>query len=137
VKIEGEEELLDFLSRLDLQGLNAIREKVTARTRIWAAQARALTPDDPKTPGLLKDSVTIIRPITKDRKITGGLKAGGTLLERRIGKRGYSAWAIVQHEDLTLHHPHGGQAKFIEIPFMQGVTALPGDIWDALETIKP
>lgn len=34
---------------------------------------------------------------------------------------GYEAfWAIWQNEDLTYHHPHGGQAKFLDLAFIGG-----------------
>ena len=137
VQIEGEDELMDFLRRLDVDGLKEIKAAVRARTSAWAENARRLTPDDPKTPGLLKESVSIILPGTRNRQITGGIKAGGSVLEARMGKRGYSAWAIVQHDDLTLHHPAGGQAKFLEIPFMRGVAEIPDLILDAMDRVKP
>lgn len=57
---------------------------------------------------------------------TGALKGSGYVSEPRvelgkieveIGYGGPAAqYAVRQHEDLTLNHPNGGQAKFLEQP---------------------
>jgi hypothetical protein len=33
-------------------------------------------------------------------------------------------YAVKQHEDLTLHHPTGGKAKYLELPFLHAMTGL-------------
>jgi hypothetical protein len=30
-------------------------------------------------------------------------------------------YAVIQHEDLTLHHPNGRQAKYLERPFRENI----------------
>lgn len=56
---------------------------------------------------------------------TGVLQASGEVLPAGPGTAAvrYSAkskdgfdYAIKQHEDMTLNHPHGGQAKYLEAP---------------------
>lgn len=41
-------------------------------------------------------------------------------------------YAAVQHEDLTLNHPNGGQAKFLEQPFVEMTQDLPQRMMDAV-----
>lgn len=43
-----------------------------------------------------------------------------------------SDYAIVQHEDLTLNHPNGGQAKYLEQPLLAAVPGLGQRIADRI-----
>lgn len=115
-----------------------IRAKLKEKFRAVADEARALTPDDPDTPGALRDSVRAINPTISrtTAKITAGIMAGGKSLEKRLGKRGYSAWALIQHEDLTQRHPHGGGPKFLEKPFFRHIEEYPELVVDAIDSLR-
>lgn len=78
-----------------------------------AADARAITPVDDVDGGQLRASVRPLRTTKTRDGLSGGVVAGGAPLK---GQPGGAVYAIVQHEDLTLHH-NDGQAKFLEIPF--------------------
>jgi hypothetical protein len=66
---------------------------------------------------------------------TGVLQASGEVLPAGPGSAvvRYSAksrdgfnYAIKQHEDMTLNHPHGGHAKYLEAPIhADGAAVLP------------
>lgn len=64
----------------------------------------------------------------------GDLKASGRVEDSGIGAaivydaaspEGYP-YGIKQHEDLTLHHPNGGQAKFLEAPMHSEAAVVAG-----------
>jgi hypothetical protein len=59
-------------------------------------------------------------PVDKgDLKASGRVEQEGTgarVIYDAVSPEGYP-YGIRQHEDMTLHHPHGGQAKFLEQPF--------------------
>jgi hypothetical protein len=57
---------------------------------------------------------------------TGALKASGAISEVKETNDGYEVvisyntdYAARVHEDLDANHPHGGQAKYLEVPFHQ------------------
>jgi hypothetical protein len=54
--------------------------------------------------------------------------AGGTSLAKLASERNRKspgAYAVVQHEDTMLHHPGGGQAKYIEGPMLEIAPSVP------------
>jgi hypothetical protein len=59
-------------------------------------------------------------PVDKgDLKASGRVEQEGTaarVIYDATSPDGYP-YGIRQHEDMSLNHPHGGQAKFLEIPF--------------------
>lgn len=59
--------------------------------------------------GILKNSRFVKKPVIRGENASVQLGYGGQA----------EAYAVVQHEDLTLNHPNGGQAKFLEIPFLE------------------
>lgn len=138
VQVEGLEDVLASLTRLDKQSKEPIRVALKGITQKMANEAKAITPDDPETQGALRDSVRIINPVISRTagRITGGIMAGGKALEARLGGHRYSAWALVQHEDLTLAHPHGGEAKYLEKPFFRHIDEVPGVITDAIGSLR-
>jgi hypothetical protein len=83
--------------------------------------------------GLQQEAETIMTKSKRDYVPvdTGTLRASGHVKEPVItGTRvqvtmGYggaaSAYAIVQHENTQLHHPNGGQAKYLEQPVMEAI----------------
>ncbi len=131
VNIEGLDSMLSEIERLGTVGLVAARDAMTAKAQEIKAKAIPLVPDDPESPGLLKDTLRVYAPRTANLKpgktIFAGVVAGGKKLEAKLGKRAYSAWALVQHEDLTLKHKRG-QAKFLERPGNQVAPSIPDAI---------
>jgi len=132
------DDVLRELQQLEVVGKKAAKEAVNRVTAKMVRAAKPLTPDDPGTQGALRDSVRQVRTTvsSKTGKVTGGIVAGGKELERRLGKRTYNAWALVQHEDATLRHPNGGQAKFLEQPFLEMVGQVPHLLVEALDRAR-
>jgi hypothetical protein len=136
VDIEGLDEMLNEIDRLGEVGMVAARDAMTAKAQEIKAKAAPLVPDDPESPGLLKDTLRVYAPRTSSLKrgktIFAGVVIGGKKLEAKLGKRAYSAWALVQHEDLTLKHKRG-QAKFLERPGNQVAPSIPDAIMAKLD----
>jgi len=136
VTIEGHDEMLAEIERLGQVGLVAARDAMTAKAQEIKAKAIPLVPDDPESPGLLKDTLRVYAPRTASLKpgktIFAGVVAGGKKLEQRLGKRKANVSAIVQHEDLTLKHKHG-QAKYLERPGNQVAPSIPDAIMKNLD----
>jgi len=44
--------------------------------------------------------------------------------DRAVGSSPSAAYAEKQHEDLTLHHPNGGSAKYLETPMHEEAPAI-------------
>lgn len=69
-----------------------------------------------------------IRTPEKTGKLKGSVKVRVSRDKRRPGlyaqasatNRGYN-YALIQHENLSYNHPNGGQAKFLESAFVEGV----------------
>ena len=66
----------------------------------------------PEKTGKLKGSVKV--RVSRDKRIPG-LYAQASAMNR-----GYN-YALIQHENLSYNHPNGGQAKFLESAFVEGV----------------
>ena len=129
--VSGSDEVRAALGRLGKAGAIVAKDVIKAKTIRMVAMAKPMTPDDPETQGELRDTVRIVTPsASRTGKATGGIQAGPTA----IGKRGYSASALVQHEDLTLHHTSGG-AKVLERPFMALVVEIPAEILAGLDKV--
>jgi hypothetical protein len=86
--------------------------------------------------GDLRRSIRESKPtITKSGRVSAGVVAGGTPLERLASESGRKIpglYAIVQHEDLTIKHKSGG-AKFLEKPFMAEAQRVPDELVRELE----
>ena len=46
----------------------------------------------------------------------------------RYGGHGLAPYALVVHEDVTMNHPNGGQAKFLQQPFLAALDGMPGRV---------
>ena len=66
----------------------------------------------PEKTGKLKESVKV--RVSRDKR-RPGLYAQASAINR-----GYN-YALIQHENLSYNHPNGGQAKFLESAFVEGV----------------
>lgn len=93
-----------------LKRLDTVPEQILAEEapRIQA-EARLLTPVES---GKLKSHVNV--QVSRS-KSTPGIYATASAV-----KKNYD-YAGIQHENTHYNHPNGGQAKFLEIPFVRGV----------------
>lgn len=136
LEIEGADEMLAEIARLGDVGLVAARDAMSAKANEIKRKALPLVPDDPETQGLLAETLRVYAPRTSSLKpgktIYAGVVAGGKKLEKRLGKRKYSAWAMVQHEDLTIKHTKGG-AKYLERPGNDVAPSIPAAIMANLD----
>jgi hypothetical protein len=93
------------------RGLDRLREKMEERSKEALADTAVKT---------FLNSQSLV-PVD-----TGELKASGQVSELVESNDGYSIaisyqapYAGFVHEDLDANHPHGGQAKYLETPFLQ------------------
>ena len=66
----------------------------------------------PEKTGKLKESVKV--RVNRDKR------RPGLYAQASATNRGYN-YALIQHENLSYNHPNGGQAKFLESAFVEGV----------------
>ena len=66
----------------------------------------------PEKTGKLKESVKV--RVSRDKR------RPGLYAQASAFNRGYD-YALIQHENLSYNHPNGGQAKFLESAFVEGV----------------
>ena len=66
----------------------------------------------PEKTGKLKESVKV--RVSRDKR------RPGLYAQASARNRGYD-YALIQHENLSYNHPNGGQAKFLESAFVEGV----------------
>ena len=62
--------------------------------------------------GKLKESVKV--------RVSSDKRRPGLYAQASAFNRGYD-YALIQHENLSYNHPNGGQAKFLESAFVEGV----------------
>ncbi len=132
--VTGHEDVLRSMQRLGKAGREAGRRVLVAKAQQIVDEAKPLTPDDPETQGALRDSVRLSqsRVSTTRGNITVSVIAGGAPLEAHLGKRKVNASAVIQHEDLTLHHTSGGP-KFIEKPFLKIAPTVPDALLEEID----
>lgn len=69
--------------------------------------------------GVLRDSGTVELPkIDPGRGVTVALGYGGAAQD----------YAAIVHEDLSLNHPNGGEAKYLERPLLKAAEGLVGRV---------
>jgi hypothetical protein len=90
--------------------------------------------------GDLRDSIRATKArSTAAGRISAGIVAGGPSLERLVSEKGHrepGAYANIIHEDMTLRHPNGGQAKFIEQPALEQASKVPDRIEERLAAVS-
>lgn len=127
-EVSGGEELLRDLQRMGKRGAEIGIEVLEGKAKQIAARAKALVPVDDEDGGDLRDTIRTTKPQkTRAGRISVGIVAGGAQLARLASERGRKdpgAYAVVQHEDLTLRH-NNGRAKFIEIPVLEVAPSIP------------
>jgi hypothetical protein len=111
VNVTGAQKISQELAALGPKGILVAKEVLAAAAARMVTRARELSPVEE---GDLHDRIKATVPrATRDGMVTVNVMA-----ER----------AVIQHEDLTQNHPHGGGPKFIERP----VHAMAPDIPAAL-----
>lgn len=112
------------VSRVTVSGLNEASKRLTKFLRtVETVPTQILLEEAPRieetakirTPektGKLKESVKV--RVSRDKR-RPGLYAQASAINR-----GYN-YALIQHENLSYNHPNGGQAKFLESAFVEGV----------------
>ena len=77
----------------------------------------------PVLTGRLRDSGEVLTKDPEGREeMYASISYGGGLVD----------YAVKVHEDLQMHHPHGGQAKFLEIPFEEQVPEITSQLSEAI-----
>ena len=140
VEVSGGEELLRELQRMGPRGALVAIQVLSEKTKEIVAIAKQLVPVEDVEGGDLRDSIRTSKPSkTKAGRISAGVVAGGAMLRRLASERGRKdpgAYGVVQHEDLTLRHPGGGQAKFLEQPWLEVSETVPDALREAIDLGK-
>lgn len=135
--VTGDRELIRDLLSLGKDGIEIGKQVLDEANERIAARARPITPVDDIDGGQLRDSIRVTKARnTAAGRISGGVVAGGPPLERLVSERGHKApgvYAFIVHEDMTMRHPNGGQAKFIEGPYLQEAPKVPDALKDRLD----
>ena len=112
------------VSRVTVSGLNEaskhltkfLRTVETVPTNILLEEAPRIEETakirTPEKTGKLKESVKV--RVSRDKR------RPGLYAQASATNRGYN-YALIQHENLSYKHPNGGQAKFLESAFVEGV----------------
>lgn len=112
------------VSRVTVSGLSEASKHLTKFLRtVETVPTQILLEEAPRIEETAK-----IRTPEKTGKLKGSVKVRVSRDKRRPGlyaqasaiKRGYN-YALIQHENLSYNHPNGGQAKFLESAFVEGV----------------
>lgn len=101
VEITGLNETLRRLAELEAQALRGAKRGLNQWSEETMTEAKERVPVEE---GVLKASGFVEPP-----------EEAGGVISQEIGFGGAASdYALVQHEDLSLNHPNGGQAKFLE-----------------------
>ena len=123
---DGLPQLIQTLQRLGTAVLPPLGEALYEEGNRIMGQSVQLVPIDT---GLLRSSAHVERPTT----------AGATVeVELRYGSHGLVPYALVVHEDVTMNHPNGGQAKYLLDPLLAAVDGMPARLGaDLLFSMRP
>ena len=128
VKITGLKEVVAELEKLGVDVRKAVAGALNDAGLSILSQARQLVPFDQ---GILRGSGSIAKPkLTATSKTTSvGVRFGGPSgVKNAEGETVSVNYAIIQHEDLTLKHPGGGEAKYLEKPFLAEIGSYPAGL---------
>jgi hypothetical protein len=127
--VTGDREIIRDMLALGKAGPELGKEVLDETAERIAAKARTVTPVDDIDGGDLRDSIRVTKArSTAAGRISAGIVAGGDPLSRLVSEKGHKqpgAYAIIVHEDMTMRHPNGGQAKFIEMPYLEEAPKVP------------
>tara|TARA_R110002050_G_scaffold82257_1_gene176035 strand:+ start:797 stop:1198 length:402 start_codon:yes stop_codon:yes gene_type:complete len=120
INVKGLEETLGNLTKLNVDLKLALGAALLAAANDVAVKADTLVPF---REGHLKASQSITHP-----------NLGATNPSVKITYGGPSEpYALVQHERLDYAHPGGGQAKYLEEPFLEEINAWPSRFANRVE----
>ena len=137
--VTGDRELIRELLKLGDAGIEMGKEVLGDATQRIVKMAQPITPVDAIDGGDLRDSIRATKPQkTAAGRISAGVVAGGPSLARLVSERGHKqpgSYAIIVHEDVTMRHPNGGRAKFIEEPYLIEAPKVPGALLERLDKV--
>ena len=119
------------VSRVTVSGLNEASKRLTKFLRtVETVPTQILLEEAPRIEETAK-----IRTPEKTGKLKESVKVRVSRDKRRPGlyaqasafNNGYD-YALIQHENLSYNHPNGGQAKFLESAFVEGVARIESRI---------
>lgn len=116
IKIDGFQEIYKNLGLIEEEITAAAFKGIKKLAEVILGESQKLVPVDT---GTLKNSGT-----TRSNK-----------LEKSVTISYNTPYARKQHEDNTLNHPRGGQAKYLERPFNEKVGEAEGYIADELQKV--
>ena len=124
ISFELSAELKQYFKEAPEKALQASKAALYAEAEGIMTQSKEIVPIDTTT---LRQSGTVLLPEVQDGKVSVTMGYGGNAED----------YALKQHEDLTLFHPNGGTAKFLEIPLKQAaggmLTRIAADIKKAVK----
>ncbi len=135
--VTGDREIIRDMLALGKDGIELGKEVLDEANERIAARARTLSPVDDIDGGQLRDSIRTTKArATAAGRISAGVVAGGPPLESLLSEQGHKepgAYAFIVHEDSTMRHPNGGQAKFIEQPYLEEAPKVPDALMAKLD----
>ena len=120
IELDGILQLTHTLQRLATGVMAPLGEALYEEGNRIMGESVQLVPIDT---GLLRSTAHVERPLSTGASVE---------VELRYGSHGLAEYAIVQHEDVTLNHPNGGTAKFLQTPLLAAVDDMPARIGTAL-----
>ena len=137
--VTGDRELIRELLALGEAGFDIGKEVLGEATQRIVKAAQPITPVDEIDGGQLRDSIRATKPQkTRAGRISAGVVAGGAPLARLVSEKGHKqpgSYAVIVHEDMTLSHPNGGRAKFIEEPWLVEAPKVPDALRERLDKV--
>ena len=121
----NEKDYKDLMKKIKDIGLNG--RKVAAQAMYSAAnhignESQTLVPVDT---GVLRGSMDISRQKSFTQKTTTAvISYGGPA----------APYALIQHENMEFEHPNGGQAKYLEQPFLEYTKNWPASFVETMES---
>lgn len=107
--------VIDDLKKLNVEIDRALAEALFTTAHHIAGQADELVPVDT---GALKSSQDVSHPKGTSKTMNSRITYGGPS----------AAYALEVHENLAMNHPRGGQAKYLEEPFLKETADWPEPI---------
>lgn len=137
--VTGDKELIHDLRHLGDAGVEACKEVLADATARIAARAKTICPVDDYDGGDLRDSIRTTKPQhTTAQRVSAAVIAGGEPLAKLASEKSHrepGSYAVVVHEDMTMRHPNGGQAKFIEQPYLEEAPKVPDALKEKLDRV--
>jgi hypothetical protein len=135
-------QILD-LAEIDKTMKEPLRKRLKEWQKTVLADMKRAAPDDPATPGSrIEKALRAKAPVISRRRkaIYASFATDGAYLRRAAGTKSSKeekgiAWALAQHEDLTLRHTRG-ESKFMERPFFRHGPKVEGVVEGAFGEVK-